>query len=69
MPSPLGPPVSRPANRKGGSGEKGVAGRMRNRLSKQVKIDIGAFDFWSGIWFRRHFAEIARVLGQGLRPQ
>ena len=42
---------------------------MRNRLSKQVKIDIGAFDFWSGIWFRRHFAEIARVLGQGLRPQ
>jgi len=42
---------------------------MRNRLSKQVEMDNGAFDFRSDIWFRRHVVEIARVLGQGCSHQ
>ena len=43
-----------------------VPGRMRNRLSMQVRMDTGAD---SDTWFRRLFTEIARVLGQGLQTR
>ena len=69
MLSPSDPPGVRPAARTGDSSERAVFGGMGNRLSKQVKVDIGAFGFWCDIWFRRQFAEIARILGQGLRAQ
>ena len=50
----------------GDPGEKSVLGGMHNRLSKQVKFDIDVVsELRSDIWFRRLWAEITRILGQG----
>ena len=60
----------RPTTATGDLGEKSVVGGMHNRLSKQVELDIDVVsELRSDIWFRRLWAEITRILGQGFRHQ